>query len=190
MSTSASLGEIVEREMAGICRLDANQLSRLESHFRLMLVWNARVNLTRVTKLPEAATRHYCESLFLATLLTPGRVADIGSGAGFPGIPAAILRPECQFDLVESHQRKAVFLKEAVRGMSNVRVLAVRAESLAHGYEWVVSRAVDPREVVSLRIAPRLGLLLGESDALALRNADVRRLPWGDRRVVALLSGE
>ena len=88
--------------------------------------------------------RHYCESLFVAIHLPeePVSVLDVGPGAGFPGIPMAILRPDCRFTLAESHQRKAVFLREATRHLSNVRVAARRAEEAAGAFDWVVSRAV------------------------------------------------
>src|SRR5689334_14808019 len=126
MSISASLGDVLRRELTGLVELSDGQIGALTAHYELMLVWNARMALTTVTDVEEAAVRHYCESLVLGSHLTSGRVADIGSGPGFPGIPAAILRPDCQFDLVESNQRKAVFLREAARGLKNVRVVAAR----------------------------------------------------------------
>lgn len=184
--------------MAGLIQLTSAQLALLESHYRLLLQWNSRMNLTTVTKLPEAAVRHYCESLFLACHLSPGTVADIGSGPGFPGIPAAILRPDCQFDLIESHQRKAVFLKEAARSLGNVKVLAKRAEDVVAAYDWIISRAVDPLEVLALRTAPtaggRFALLIGADDAarIALSHAGTVEfpLPWGENRVLALVPRE
>src|SRR5579863_9680025 len=90
--------------------ISPEQLELLEEHYRLLLRWNRNINLTRITSLQDAVRYHYCESLYLASRLPVGplRIADIGSGAGFPGIPVAISRPECTVDLVESHQRKAV----------------------------------------------------------------------------------
>lgn len=166
--------------------LNPIQLALLEEHFRLLLRWNARMNLTTVTKLPEAAVRHYCESLFLGAHLTAGSVVDIGSGPGFPGIPVAVLRPDCDVTLVESHQRKAVFLREASRKMSNVVVLAVRGQDVRTRFEWVVSRAVDPEEVLALGLAPKTALLIGEENADGLGFSRIVPLPWGDRRVLAI----
>ena len=104
----------------------------LEAHYRLLLLWNRTLNLSAITGLEEAVERHYCESLFLGAHLPPGSLAivDIGSGAGFPGLPVAVLRPECSVTLIESHQRKAVFLREASRGLPGVRVVAKRAEDV------------------------------------------------------------
>ena len=75
--------------------------------------WNKKMNLTSVQPGKETVLRHYCESLFFGSHLASesiDSIADIGSGAGFPGVPIAILKPECNVTLVESNQRKAVFL--------------------------------------------------------------------------------
>ena len=151
-----------------------------------------------VRALEEAVVRHYCESLFLGVHLpcNTTTIVDVGSGAGFPGLPIAVLRSEAEVTLVESHQRKAVFLREAARGLSNVRVLASRAHAVTDRFDIVVSRAVRPMGVVGLlpKLANRVALLVGEADADSLRNQrqldweDPVRLPWGDRRV--LLRGE
>jgi 16S rRNA (guanine(527)-N(7))-methyltransferase RsmG len=194
MSISASLVDLLRKETAGFVSLDFDQLAALERHYRVLLQWNARMNLTTVVDLPAAATRHYGESLFLASKLSDGRVVDVGSGAGFPGIPVAIARPDCAVDLVESNQRKAVFLREATRGLKNVRVLGVRAETLngpptdpeERQYDWLISRAVEPSELMRLRIGFRFAILLGADDAAKLSADEIIPLPWGDRRVLAL----
>ena len=128
-----------------------------------MLRWNAKLNLTRITGRAEAWERNYQESIYLARQLPPGplRIADVGSGAGFPGIPIAIVRPECSVTLIVSHQRKAVFLREASRDLANVRVLAKRAEAVTETFDWIVSRAVSPEEVLKLNFAPNIALLTG-----------------------------
>src|ERR1700736_2752496 len=110
-----------------------------------MLRWNKTINLTRIERVEEAVDRHYAESLFLGVNLPPGplKIADVGSGAGFPGIPVAILRPNVSIALIESHQRKAVFLKEATRSLPNVTVISRRAEEIAESFDWIVSRAVS-----------------------------------------------
>lgn len=121
------------------------QAAQLEAHFELLSRWNRRLNLTRIRDRAEAIERHYNESLFVARHLPSGplRIADIGSGAGFPGFPIAVVRPECFVTLIESHQRKAVFLREATRGLPNVTVVARRAEECPDTFDWAVSRAVS-----------------------------------------------
>jgi 16S rRNA (guanine527-N7)-methyltransferase len=141
----------------------SSQKIALEAHFELMLRWNAKLNLTRITDREQAWERHYKESIFLAHKLPAGplRIADVGSGAGFPGIPIAVVRPECSVTLIESHQRKAVFLREATRDLPNVRVLAMRAEDVGEKFDWIVSRAVSPEEVLKLDLALNVALLTG-----------------------------
>jgi 16S rRNA (guanine527-N7)-methyltransferase len=114
--------------------------------------------------------------LYLATRLPEGplRIIDIGSGAGFPGIPVAIYRPECTVDLVEAHQRKAVFLREAARNLTNVRVLAQRAEAVTDSYDWTISRAVRQEDVLKLNLAPHVAVLGTEGESL----------PWGEHRAL------
>ena len=148
-----------------------------------MLHWNKIINLTRIERLEEVVDRHYAESLFVGANLPPGSltIADLGSGAGFPGLPIAILRPECSVTLIESHQRKAVFLKEASRGLPNLSVLSKRAEDVGGSFDWVVSRAVSPGAVLKIarRLAPDLALLCNSTSLEADR---VIPLPWAEPR--------
>ena len=175
--------DLLAAEFSPYAVLSEHQLDQLESHYDLLARWNRRMNLTRIADLEETVRLHYCESLFLALHLPVGtlRIADLGSGAGFPGIPVAIMRPESPIDLIESHQRKAVFLREASRELPRVRVIAQRAEELSDTYDWVISRGVRPLEVAASGIASDLALLLGESDAFKFPG-DPLRIPWGENR--------
>lgn len=168
--------ETLLREFSPFGSLSPSQLRVLDLHYQLLLRWNRKLNLTRITDVLEAVQLHYCESLYVGEFLpkVPLRILDVGSGAGFPGIPLAVYRPDCMVDLVESHQKKAVFLAEAVRqiGLPNVKVIASRAEDVRGSYDWVVSRAVNPEEVLALRLA---------ADA-AILGSKGKRLPWGFER--------
>ena len=153
---------LLER-ISSFCELSFAQLDQLQQHYELMLRWNKTINLTRIESLEEAVDRHYAESLFLGASLPAGplRIADVGSGAGFPGIPIAVLRPECTVTLIESHKRKAVFLKEASRSLSNVSVMPRRAEEVSETFDWVTSRAVSWEDLQSFvfDLAPNVALL-------------------------------
>src|SRR5579871_343862 len=152
---------LLELEFSPYGRLTGDQLALLEQHYQLLLRWNQKMNLTRITNVSDAVRYHYCESLYLARSLPEGslRIVDIGSGAGFPGIPVAIFRPDCEVHLVESHQRKAVFLNEATRNLANTRVLPVRSEEVTETYDWMISRAVRPDDVLGLILAPNIAVL-------------------------------
>jgi 16S rRNA (guanine527-N7)-methyltransferase len=194
--------ELLALALDGMVILSPDQLRLLEAHYQLLLRWNARMSLTTVTSMSEAVVRHYAESIFLGQLLLKTEadaddrlgIVDIGSGAGFPGIPIAVLRPTWRVTLVESNQRKAVFLAEASRELSNVGVKANRAQEIAGTWDWVVSRAVRPADVAqqALRLGRRIGLLMGAEDVERLPSnigwQDPVQLPWGERRVA--ITGE
>ena len=195
MPTPEWFSQLIERELSPWAHLAESQLAQLFRHYELLFRWNERMNLTTVKPGEEAVIRHYCESLFFAIHLpsaeTSISILDVGSGPGFPGVPLAILEPEWRVTLVESHQRKAVFLRESTRSLKNVWVRAERMQKLDIRADWVVARAVDPAEVIenSVRLATRIGLMLGEDDfSLINRNSRIAweepvRLPWGDRRL-------
>ena len=162
--------------------LNPEQIAQLEYHRELLARWNQKLNLVS-----SLEPRHYLESLFLAKYLPEGslRIADVGSGAGFPGFPVAVARPESQITLIESHQRKSVFLRDVSRETRNVRVLAKRAEDVEESFDWAISRAVRFSEIekVLRKLAPNLALLTGDVE---IECRERIRLPWGDRRFLVI----
>ena len=157
--------ELLRQKLAGILELSSEQIRVLQAHYELLLRWNRVLNLTTIDSLGEAIERHYCESLFLAAHLAPGpqQIADVGSGAGFPGIPVAVYRPDCAVALIESHKRKAVFLREATRNLPNVRVLTKRGEEIEERFDCVISRAVSYEVLGSIlkKLAKTADILTG-----------------------------
>ena len=187
--------KLLRAKLSGIAELSESQLSQLQTHYELMLKWNKVLNLTTVTGLEEAIERHYCESIFLAALLPPAplRIADIGSGPGFPGFPVAVYRPDLTVTLIESHQRKAVFLRENSRGIANLKVIASRAEDVDQGFDRVISRAVSYDDLLKplTNLAPAADLLTGLEEPPAWPNwiwSGPLRLPWGTGRFVRTAS--
>jgi 16S rRNA (guanine527-N7)-methyltransferase len=181
--------ELLRNKLQGVVSLSPEQLSTLESHYELLLRWNRLLNLTAIESLEEAVERHYCESLFLAAHLPPGsmRVADIGAGGGFPGIPLAVLRPDCSVTLIESHRRKAVFLRESTRKLARVRVTATRAQEVGEVFDCAVSRAVSYQDLVPVlkKLATTADLLTGGEEPpaeLGFVWDDPILLPWGRNR--------
>jgi 16S rRNA (guanine527-N7)-methyltransferase len=183
--------EELTTRLRGVINLSSAQVGALAAHYELLCAWNRKLNLTRISGLGEAVERHYCESVFLAVQLAPGplRICDIGSGAGFPGLPIAVVRPDCSVTLIEAHQRKAVFLREASRAMPNVRVLCSRVEGVTEVFELAVSRAVSYEDLgASLRrLAPLADLMTGADsppDWLGFEWEPPMPMPWGKQRFV------
>src|SRR5271166_3046779 len=164
--------------------LSPTQLQHISTYIDILLRWNARINLTAVRDPEQIVTRHFGESLFAASHLFPRPsassapsavkdfdVADLGSGAGFPGIPIKLWAPAISLTLIESNQKKATFLREVVRSLTltNVDIQNTRAETITQTYEVVTLRAVehfgDALRVAASLTTPtgRLALLIGSS---------------------------
>lgn len=176
--------------------LAASQLRHISRYVDMLLRWNARVNLTSVRQPKQILARHFGESIFTGQYLFPANdrrpkarpepsegacpepygegtddhLLDIGSGAGFPGLPIKICYPELQVTLIESNQKKATFLREVVRSLAltNVDVFCSRAEGYAGDRAGVVTlRAVErfdevlPVAASLVTSAGRLALLVG-----------------------------
>jgi 16S rRNA (guanine527-N7)-methyltransferase len=125
------------------------QVVLIQRYIGTLLRWNEKLNLTAIRDPLEILYRHFCESMFAAGAIPvdKGRLADIGSGPGFPGIPLKIIRPELELCLVESNIKKGTFLAEVVRELQliNTRVLISRYEELGEELsplDYVCSRAV------------------------------------------------
>ena len=131
---------------AGLDPLTSAQAAHFENYLSLLLHWNARVNLTAVRDEEGILSRHFVESIACARALPAGiaTLLDFGSGAGFPGIPIALCRPEIAVMLAESQGKKAAFLREAVRTLGiSAKVHSGRAEAMEERFNCVALRAVD-----------------------------------------------
>jgi 16S rRNA (guanine527-N7)-methyltransferase len=149
----------------------------LSTYLDLLVKWNARTNLTAIRDPEQMVVRHFGESLFcglqLASRLPAGAtVLDFGSGAGFPGLPIQLLLPDFHVTLGESQNKKASFLREAVRTLNlpHTEVWAKRVEDLPADtvFNAVTLRAVDNMEAALTAAAPRVapgGFLVTLSDA-------------------------
>ena len=159
------------------------QLESLHAYLDLLLKWNSKINLTAVRNPEEIVPRHFGESLFVARQLFPRPIAesviDVGSGAGFPGLPLRIWNDAADLTLIESSQKKAVFLREVVRtlGLDRVSIETARAEKAAVRAELVTLRAVERFDQILqtahglLKPSGRLALLIGESQVKIAQSA-------------------
>jgi 16S rRNA (guanine527-N7)-methyltransferase len=188
---------------AGLQALDAATAAKFDEYLALILRWNSRVNLTAIRDREEILSRHFVESIACARLLPPGidSLLDLGSGAGFPGIPIALCRQGIAVTLAESQNKKAAFLQEAVRVLGlNARVFAGRAQELERQFDCVTLRAVDRMgEAVAaaaslVRADGLLAILttreqiplVQESAGPGFQWKDAEALPNSERRILAL----
>jgi 16S rRNA (guanine527-N7)-methyltransferase len=142
--------EVIRRALKEFgVEVNVEQVQLIQRYMGILQHWNEKLNLTAIREPLEILHRHFCESMFAAVAvpLHRCRLADIGAGAGFPGIPLKILRPEIDLFLVDSNIKKGTFLAEVVRelGLSDSRVLISRYEELGEELaplDFVCSRAL------------------------------------------------
>lgn len=156
--------------------MDESKAEAMKRFFILLQETNAEMNLTRIDEEKEAVVKHFYDSLAVTRLLkVSGKVADIGSGAGFPGIVLAIAFPEAHFSLVESNGKKCRFLHQAVEALDlgNVSIINARAENLREKetFDIAIARAVSDLRMLTELIAPLLKVG-GRFVAMKGRNAD------------------
>jgi 16S rRNA (guanine527-N7)-methyltransferase len=181
--------------------LGPDQLQRFKEYGDLLLQWNRRFNLTSIESPEDVEVKHFLDSLTAVLALRQERgfpddfrLLDIGSGAGFPGIPLRIALPGLQVALLEATGKKVVFLQHAVEalGLSGVEALQGRAEELAHdaalreSFDAVVARAVAP-----LAVLCELGLPFVRHDGLfvAMKKGDTAAEVRSASKALAVLGG-
>ena len=161
--------------------LSEPQLSQIQRYIACLVFWNQRVSLTSVTDLEEILERHFAESLIGVPLIgsPEGRLADVGTGAGFPGLALKIALPNLQVFLIERNTKKCAYLSEAIRFLNLDRVTVIRSEfeSISPAepkFDSIAARAIgshkDLLRWATGRLTPngKVLLWLGEKDSLSL----------------------
>lgn len=172
--------------------LSDSQLDAIQAYIDLLVRWNAKLNLTAIRDPEQVVTRHFGESLFAARQLLPAAdphatAIDVGSGAGFPGLPLKLWSPSLNLTLIESKQRKATFLREVVRtlNLNLVSVLSERAERISLRADLVTFRAVERFEgILSIAcnlVKPggRIAALMGGAQ-VGLAQSVLPNIRWED----------
>jgi 16S rRNA (guanine527-N7)-methyltransferase len=171
------IAELLQPYLASDLAVPEGLYEQLATYLDLLLKWNARTNLTAIREPEEIVRRHFGESLFAAQHLGKcTTLLDFGSGAGFPGLPIQLLRPELKVTLAESQNKKSTFLREVVRTLGlKTEVWADRVEAMpaSRSFDVVALRAVDNMQVAvaaaSQRASQRLAILAsGRQEAPAL----------------------
>jgi 16S rRNA (guanine527-N7)-methyltransferase len=146
-------------------RITPAQLSTFATYEKQLIEWNQRLNLTAITEPEKIRTKHFLDSLTCILAMrnsSLNRVVDVGTGAGFPGIPLKIISPSMQLTLIESVRKKANFCRHLVitLGLESVDVINERVEVVAtqdayrQQYDWAVARAVAPMPVLMEYLLP------------------------------------
>ncbi len=184
------MGALESRLSAGLGKLgltlEPGQVAALSALAAELADWNTRVNLTAIRDPADVVDKHLLDSLAVLPWLRGHTVADVGSGAGFPGLPLAIADPERRYTLIESTGKKVKFIRHVVERLAlpNVEVLQGRAEALkpSPAFDTVISRALGSLSDfvrVAGHLARRGGRLLAMKGKVPV--AEIRALPGGWR---------
>jgi 16S rRNA (guanine527-N7)-methyltransferase len=188
----------------GLDPLSEEQAARLVKHYSMLAQWNRRINLTRIIAPKEAARFHYAESLYGSRFIAGARsILDVGSGAGFPAVPLAVILTGCRITALEANQKKALFLSEVKDALSldNLSVSRQRFEEFdSSGFDLITSRALDRAEHIwsaSIdRLEKRQRLLLYAAPDLVTRLreslppgffVETNPIPLAENRIIALI---
>lgn len=200
-SAGVRLNELLAE--AGLPELHPQTADRFQAYLTLLMRWNAHLNLTAIRDEEGILSRHFLESIACARTIPAGvgTLLDFGSGAGFPGIPIALCRPEISVTLGESQAKKAAFLQEALRTLGlRATVYGGRAETLKSTFDCVVLRAVDrmgEAVTAAVRLVSPGGWLLLMTTSLELQGlekscggrirwARTHTLPQSADRIIAI----
>lgn len=196
---------LVATRLLGLWEVDDDALVKLARHHELFDRWNMRMDQSAVRDTGEAVERHYCEGIFAAAYIERVHVprgtkliADIGSGAGFPGAVIAAILPKVTVHLVEPNLDKALFLRDSTRGWPNVKVRSSRANNLPDHFDLLTARGMPNREILSLMPNLATDALLmttrAESEILAEETnfsfSEPTQIPWAASRVLVSVSFE
>ncbi len=144
MNPNAPLAQTLATGLAALkIELAADAQAQLLAYIELLEKWNRAYNLPAVRDPVEMVSRHLLDSLAILPFVHGATLADLGSGAGLPGIPLAIARPDLAVTLVESNGKKARFLREVARSLplANVHVVEARVQDVAGAFDTVTARA-------------------------------------------------
>lgn len=180
----------ISRILRPFVELSPETLVQTSKYLDLLLKWNAKTNLTAVRDAEAIVARHFGESFFAAARIAPApgeTVIDLGSGAGFPGLPLAMVAPAVQVTLIESNGKKVAFLNEVIFALQlkNAKVFSQRAETYPDQADLVTMRAVEkfekalPAALEMVREGGRIALMIGDSQ-LSMARALAGGVTWND----------
>lgn len=175
--------------------LEEKQIEKFYQYMNLLLEWNEKMNLTAITDPKEIILKHFIDSLTMANKVKEGEtLIDVGTGAGFPGIPLAIVKQEVKITLLDSLNKRVHFLQEVIQvlQLNNIRAVHARVEEFAKNkkereqYEIATSRAVAPLNVLSEYLLPLVKI---GGKCVCMKGSNIEEIKQAEK-AVTLLGGE
>ena len=152
-------------DLQDYANLSNEQIEEFKTYYKLLIEWNKKINLTAITEEEEVITKHFADSLSILKYIPDNsKVIDVGTGAGFPGVPIKIANESLQITLLDSLNKRLLFLDEVIKelGLKDIKTIHGRAEEIAHNkdhreqYDIAVCRAVAKLNVLAEYMLPYL----------------------------------
>ena len=176
--------------------LDKNQIEKFYKYMDLLIEWNEKINLTAITNRKDILVKHFIDSLTIQRYLGDAvNIIDVGTGAGFPGIPIKIVNPNLKVVLVDSLNKRINFLQEVIKqlNLDNIEVIHARAEDLGQNkkyretFDIVTSRAVANMSVLSEYLLP---LARVNGKCICMKGSDIEEELEKSKYAINLLGGK
>ena len=175
-------------------KIEEEELKKFFQYMELLLEWNKKMNLTAITKPEEIILKHFIDSITISSYIKEKeKVIDVGTGAGFPGIPLAIIYPNVSFTLIDALNKRILFLEEVIAQLhlSNVVVKHARAEDFAKGnrekYDIATSRAVANLPVLLEYLLPFVEV---KGKCICMKGPNIQEELQEAKKAIAVLGGE
>lgn len=175
--------------------LKEEQIQKFYQYMNLLLEWNEKMNLTAIIEPKEILLKHFVDSLIIANYIEEGQsLIDVGTGAGFPGIPLAIVKEEVEITLLDSLNKRIRFLQEVIEvlQLKNIRAVHARVEEFAKNkkereqYDIATSRAVAPLNVLSEYLLPLVKI---GGKCICMKGSNIEEIKEAEK-AVTVLGGE
>jgi len=175
--------------------LEEKQIEKFYQYMNLLLEWNEKMNLTAITDPKEIILKHFIDSLTMANKIKEGEtLIDVGTGAGFPGIPLAIVKQEVKITLLDSLNKRVHFLQDVIQvlQLNNIRAVHARVEEFAKNkkereqYDIATSRAVAPLNVLAEYLLPLVKI---GGKCVCMKGSNIEEIKQAEK-AVTLLGGE
>lgn len=195
MDFTAFSEELEEKAKQIGIELEEKQIQKFYQYMNLLLEWNEKINLTAITEPKEIILKHFVDSLTIAKQMEQGKkLIDVGTGAGFPGIPLSIINSEVEITLLDSLNKRIIFLEEVIHTLElkNIRAVHARVEEFAKNkkeraqYDMATSRAVAPLNVLLEYLLP---LVKVDGKCICMKGSNIEEVKES-KKALTVLGGE
>ncbi len=176
--------------------LDDKKVEQFYMYMELLLEWNEKINLTAITKPEEVILKHFIDSLTIINKIKPNtKIVDVGTGAGFPGIPIKIVKEDVEIVLVDSLNKRIHFLDEVIQklGLTKIETIHSRAEELGRNkkiretFDYATSRAVANLSTLSEYLMPFVKV---GGNVIAMKGSEIEEELQKAQKAISILGGE